>query len=65
MSQAEGFGLQDTGSREKSDMHATPESTVTSTVGSAKESKNHRQLAARLGLAPTQHSIGGHTPPED
>ena len=31
------------------------------TVGSAREFRNGRQLAAWLGLVPTQHSSGGHT----
>ena len=30
-------------------------------LGSAKEFKNGRQLAAWLGMVPTQHSSGGHT----
>lgn len=30
-------------------------------IGSAREFKNGRQLAAWLGLVPTQHSSGGHT----
>ena len=34
---------------------------VVATVGSAQEFKNGRQLAAWLGLTPTQHSSGGHT----
>ena len=34
---------------------------VVASVGSAKEFKNGRQLAAWLGLVPTQHSSGGHT----
>lgn len=34
---------------------------VVASVGSAKEFKNGRQLAAWLGLIPTQHSSGGHT----
>jgi transposase len=34
---------------------------MVASVGSAKEFKNGRQLAAWLGLAPTQHSTGGHT----
>ena len=33
---------------------------VVASVGSAKEFKNGRQLAAWLGLVPTQHSSGGH-----
>lgn len=31
------------------------------TLGSAKDFRNGRQLAAWLGLVPTQHSSGGHT----
>ena len=31
------------------------------TVGNAREFKHGRQMAARLGLVPTQHSSGGHT----
>ncbi len=31
------------------------------TIGSAHEFRNGRQLAAWLGLVPTQHSSGGHT----
>lgn len=31
------------------------------TAGSAREFKNGRQMAAWLGLTPTQHSSGGHT----
>ena len=34
---------------------------VVATVGSARDFKNGGQLAAWLGLAPTQHSSGGHT----
>jgi len=34
---------------------------MVASVGSAKEFKNGRQLAAWLGLVPTQHSTGGHT----
>lgn len=34
---------------------------MVASVGSAKEFKNGRQLAAWLGLVPTQHSSGGHT----
>ena len=34
---------------------------VVASVGSAREFKNGRQLAAWLGLVPTQHSSGGHT----
>lgn len=34
---------------------------VVATIGSATEFKNGRQLAAWLGLVPTQHSSGGHT----
>ena len=34
---------------------------MVATVGSAQEFKNGRQLAAWLGLTPTQHSSGGHT----
>lgn len=34
---------------------------IVATVGSAQEFKNGRQLAAWLGLTPTQHSSGGHT----
>lgn len=33
---------------------------LVATVGSAREFKNGRQLSAWLGLAPTQHSSGGH-----
>ena len=33
---------------------------VVATVGSAQEFKNGRQMAAWLGLVPTQHSSGGH-----
>jgi transposase len=34
---------------------------MVASVGSAREFKNGRQLAAWLGLVPTQHSSGGHT----
>ena len=34
---------------------------VVASVGSARDFKNGRQLAAWLGLVPTQHSSGGHT----
>ena len=34
---------------------------LVASVGSAKDFKNGRQLAAWLGLVPTQHSSGGHT----
>lgn len=34
---------------------------VVATIGSAREFKKGRQLAAWLGLVPTQHSSGGHT----
>jgi transposase len=34
---------------------------LVASIGSAKEFKNGRQLAAWLGLVPTQHSTGGHT----
>ena len=34
---------------------------LVATVGSAQEFSNGRQLAAWLGLTPTQHSSGGHT----
>jgi transposase len=34
---------------------------MVASVGSAKEFKNGRQLAAWLGLVTTQHSTGGHT----
>jgi len=34
---------------------------VVASVGSATDFKNGRQLAAWLGLVPTQHSSGGHT----
>ena len=34
---------------------------LVASVGAAKEFKNGRQLAAWLGLVPTQHSSGGHT----
>ena len=34
---------------------------LVASVGSANEFKNGRQLAAWLGLVPTQHSSGGHT----
>lgn len=33
---------------------------MVATVGSAREFKNGRQLAAWIGLVPTQHSSGGH-----
>ena len=34
---------------------------MVASVGSARDFKNGRQLAAWLGLVPTQHSSGGHT----
>ncbi len=34
---------------------------MVASVGTAREFKNGRQLAAWLGLVPTQHSSGGHT----
>ena len=34
---------------------------MVASVGAAKDFKNGRQLAAWLGLVPTQHSSGGHT----
>ncbi|WP_447736427.1 IS110 family transposase [Rhodanobacter soli] len=34
---------------------------VIATLGSAKDFRNGRQLAAWLGVVPTQHSSGGHT----
>ena len=34
---------------------------LVASVGNAREFKNGRQLAAWLGLVPTQHSSGGHT----
>ena len=34
---------------------------VVASLGAAKEFKNGRQLAAWLGVVPTQHSSGGHT----
>lgn len=34
---------------------------VVASIGSAREFKNGRQLAAWLGLVPTQHSSGGHS----
>jgi transposase len=34
---------------------------VVATLGSAKDFRNGRQLAAWLGLVPTQHSSGGHS----
>jgi transposase len=34
---------------------------MVASVGNAREFKNGRQLAAWLGLVPTQHSSGGHT----
>ena len=37
-----------------------PADAAVATIGSAHEFRNGRQLAAWLGLVPTQHSSGGH-----